>query len=173
MSTNDVARCWQDEPHPILLATGLIIDVLEAHEPLDSEQLRQVGPRGPVATLPNGHRLYFLRTSRPPVNGSQIRGGRYHGAGSWVPLPPTLVDQQPVAWQVDPISVGWRPYPHKFAEDAARPTQPRQPSRQPAPPDEPRPDAAGLRRPPPQHTVLLVASGRPLTQITQPRRGAA
>ena len=172
MSTNDVIRFWHVQPYPILLATGWTIDVLEVPQPRGLALLEKAGQRGPVAVLPNGRWLFFAEAGewssdkRPPIE------GRYHGTGSWLPLPPTRIGGQPVTWHADPDSADWRLFQPDRLDTAPQPTPPPRPSgRPPSPviplrPNQPTPKQTASREPCPRHHTLHVANDQPLFQIT-------
>ena len=180
MSTNDVARCWHHHPHAVLLATGLSIDVLAVRAPLASQLLHTLGEHGPVAELPDGQWLVFVEAGQPPEP-PPGHTGRYHGLGSWVPLPPTRLGHGHLTWHVDPASTGWRPLRRDRLHHALRAGQPasdqkpattrpiaeptalpgaqphrRRPHRRPSP----------LRQPRPKNITLLVAGDRALFEVT-------
>jgi hypothetical protein len=112
-----VHRWWRDEPHAVLLATGRSIDVIEVPALLGARAVRGpvTGPgaasvvdqaRGPVAVTPSGRWMFLVRPDdglRPCLD----RGVLLHGAGSWVPLPPTRLRRGPVRWEVTPSDVDW------------------------------------------------------------------
>jgi hypothetical protein len=181
MGTNDVARCWHHHPHPILLATGLSIDVLAVRAPLASQLLDTLGEHGPVAALPDGRWLVFVEAGQPPEPLSE-HPMRYHGPGSWVPLPPTRLGQGHLTWHVDPASTGWRPLRRDRLHHALRTGQPTQEDHEPAttrpaaqpitlPAAQPRhrrPQRrpAPSRQPRPKNITLLVAGDHPLFEVT-------
>jgi|HigsolmetaAR201D_1030396.scaffolds.fasta_scaffold34992_1 hypothetical protein len=148
-----VASWWRLRPHSILLATGRSFDVLEVPAYLGRYALDEVRPRlgrhlaervrGPVAATPTGRWMILVgpgETLRPELDESLyvIR----HGAGSWIPAPPTRLPEGPVRWVRSPEETRWRlPDPRHVQEvllealDAATPTfpAPLSSSRLPAP----------------------------------------
>jgi hypothetical protein len=173
MSTNDVVRCWQVHPYPVLLATGLTIDTLEVHRPRDVELLRSLEAHGPVAVLPGGRWLFFVEAGESPT-GPPVRNIRAHGAGSWVPLPPTRIGDDSVRWHIDPASVNWRLARRGWVESALR-LESRAHSRSKRPPASlggPRStrqhvhQRARPRDPGPRHRAPLVAGDHATVQVT-------
>jgi hypothetical protein len=108
-----VTRWWRYAPHGVLLPTGVAFDVLEVSASLGtlvigSRQWRGA-IRGPVATVPTGQWMFFVRTGEPllPELAGRLDVLR-HARGSWVPAPPTPMAGGPVRWNVPPAAVGWR-----------------------------------------------------------------
>ena len=178
MSTNDVARCWHHHPHAVLLATGGSIDVLAVRQPLATQLLHTLGEHGPIAALPDGQWLFLVEAGQPP---EQLPGHpmRYHGPGSWVPLPPTRLGQGHLSWHIDPASTGWRPLRHAQLHHALRtgaPTPGHEPATTTAQPTTPPAAQPRHRRPPqrlspprqprPKNITLLVVGDRPLFEVT-------
>lgn len=173
ISTNDVARYWQDEACPLLLVTGLTIDVVEVRQSLGSTLLEKAGRHGPVAVLPGRRWLFLVEAGKPPPDDDLLgRKVRHHGAGSWVPLPPTRLGQRPMRWHTDPASVRWRLFRHDQLSPVPRPaTQPQPTRRPPAPisqlhPSHQHPDRAPSYTPGPRHHTLLVAGSRATVHVT-------
>jgi len=103
-----VAALWAFRPRAILLATGRAFDVLEVPAFLGAGADRRTA-RGPVAVTGAGRWMFLVRpgavlraefADRPDVV--------LHGAGSWIPAPPTLTLEGRVRWLVDPEEVSWR-----------------------------------------------------------------
>jgi hypothetical protein len=173
MSTNDVTRHWQHETYPLLLVTGLTIDVVEVRQSLGNTLLEQAGRHGPVALLPGRRWLFFVEAGKPsPDNDLLRRKVRHHGAGSQVPLPPTRLGQRPVRWHTDPASVQWRLFRQDQLSPALRPTaQPPPTPRPPAPasqlhPGHQHPNRAPSYQPAPRHHTLRVAGDRATVHVT-------
>jgi hypothetical protein len=97
-----VAAWWACQPYSVLLATGRGVDALElAGDPgaVAVDALRDAGLRGPAALTPAGGVLLLV------ASGARAGGpARWHGPGSWLPLPPTEGHR----WRVAPDQVGWR-----------------------------------------------------------------
>jgi len=103
-----VAALWAFRPRAILLATGAAFDVLEVPAFLGAGTERGLA-RGPVAVTGAGRWMFLVRpgtrlrpelAERPDV----VR----HGAGSWIPAPPTRTTEGRVRWLIDPEEVRWR-----------------------------------------------------------------
>ncbi|ROT31399.1 bifunctional DNA primase/polymerase [Micromonospora sp. HM5-17] len=147
-----VASWWRLRPHAILLATGRAFDVLEVPAYLGRYALDEVRSRpgrgaagvvGPIAATPGGRWMFLVspgETLRPELDESLyvIR----HGAGSWIPAPPTRLPEGTVRWVHSPEESRWRlPDPHRVQDilldalDALTPTfpAPSSPSRLPTP----------------------------------------
>jgi hypothetical protein len=173
MSTNEVARCWHHHPHAVLLATGLSIDVLAVPAPLASQLLHTLDRPGPIAALPDGQWLMFIEAGQPPEPPPGHPMG-YHGPGSWVPLPPTHLDQGQLRWHIDPASTGWRPLRRDRLHHALLHAGQPRPDQQPAttsPAAQPRHRRtprrpAPSRQPRPKNITLLVTGDRPLFEVT-------
>jgi hypothetical protein len=177
MSTNDVERYWHHHRHPVLLAAGLTIDVVEVRQSFGAELLQRSGQHGPVAVLPDGQWLFFVEVGTPPSDELLDRNVRHYGAGSWVPLPPTPIGEYPITWHTDPASAGWRPFRRTWFGGELHPVPPsrHRPTQHRAQPSQPRPRLrhAGQPRspePPPRHHTQLVASNRATFQVTYPNQ---
>jgi hypothetical protein len=172
MSTNDVVRYWHQHDYPVLLAAGLTIDVLEVRRSLGADLLQRLDQHGPVAVLPNGHWLLFVKAGQPPSDELLRRKVRYHGAGSWVPLPPTQIGRGTVHWHIDPASVRWRPFRHISFDSVPRTVRPprRPPTPQQAQLSNPQPSTppspSRSYEPRPRHHALLLTSDRPVLTLT-------
>lgn len=153
MSTNDVVRYWHHRPHPVLLAAGLTVDVLEMCRAAATRLLHDLPHRGAVAVLPNGRWCFFIDTGQSPPRELLSRNMRYHGAATWVPLPPTRIGRRQMSWHIDPASIGWRLFPRDWLNGVLRPAPPRRPS--------PRRLQAQ-----PTNLTLLVASDHPTFEVT-------
>lgn len=96
---------WHDKPHSVLLPTGRAFDAIEVPA-LVGSCVRGTG--GPVIITPNGHWIFLVSP------GAQLRTELaersdivHHGAGSWVPAPPTVLPEGTVRWHLSPRQVGW------------------------------------------------------------------
>ena len=119
--TAKVADWWRRAPHAVLLPTGRAFDVLEvpAHlglRVLGAARLHAsvLGPgrgqvRGPVAVTPTGRWMFLVRPGDPlrPELDDSLDVER-HGAGSWIPAPPTRLPEGLVRWSVSPEVTRWR-----------------------------------------------------------------
>lgn len=118
---NEVARLWAGHPFSVLLVTGLGVDALDL--PADVGRgtaigLRVAGLPVPIAATPAGRWIF-------PVAGGGVLPRDLaahpdvvlHGAGSWVPLPPSPCLPGVVHWRVKPGLCGWRlPRLHDVAD---------------------------------------------------------
>ncbi|MEE6262215.1 bifunctional DNA primase/polymerase [Plantactinospora sonchi] len=123
-----VATWWQLRPHSILLATGRAFDVLEVPAYLGRYALEQVRSRvgrgvaervrGPVAATPGGRWMLLVgpgEALRPELDQSLYV--IQHGAGSWIPAPPTRLPEGTVRWVRSPEETRWRlPDPYSVQE---------------------------------------------------------
>jgi hypothetical protein len=115
-----VEAWWRRRAHAVLLATGRAFDVLEVPNTLGGRVLAAarlhagvLGPgrlqvRGPVAATPLGRWMFLVRPGDPlrPELETSLDVVR-HGAGSWIPAPPTRLPQGAVRWVVAPEEVAW------------------------------------------------------------------
>lgn len=105
--SSDVDRWWAKAPFSVLLATGDPFDVIEVPAAIGGPAA-EAGRVGPVAVAPTG-RWMFLVTSgdtlRPEL--AARLDVVMHGAGSWIPAPPTRTPAGRVRWQVSPATIGW------------------------------------------------------------------
>ncbi|MFF5991085.1 bifunctional DNA primase/polymerase [Prauserella flavalba] len=107
-----VAAWFTGRPHSLLVATGTMIDAIEVDDQLGRRAatlLRATGHPAPIVAMPNG-RWLFLTTStdRVPSVLATNENVRWHGEGSYVPLPPTPFEHGVVHWRVKPEIWGWR-----------------------------------------------------------------
>lgn len=108
-----IGHWWRSLPHGVLLPTGLAFDVIEVPAPLGARATGGRGwrgtARGPVATVPGGRWMFFVRPGAAllPELAGRLDLVR-HSRDSWVPAPPTRLVDGPVRWAVPPAAVGWR-----------------------------------------------------------------
>jgi len=179
-----VDEWWSSRPHAVLLATGRTVDVLEVPAYLGLRVLglarlhgHVLGPDrlpvgGPLAVTPTGRWMFLVRPGdrlRPELAG--MRDVLHHGAGSWVPAPPTRLPEGRVRWAVTPDETHWR-LPDSYAIQAllvdsigaaaVHPTPPRARSPWPEPMAEPSsrpsPDSPAPAGPPAAPVVPRQAS---------------
>lgn len=110
-SPDDVAALWPGQPFSLLLATGLVYDVLDLSAELGrrtAAELRNIGLPAPIAATPTGRWLFPVVTGEPLcadlANHPEVV---LHGRGSWVPLPPSPFVHGVVHWRVKPDVSGW------------------------------------------------------------------
>ncbi|GAA2521472.1 bifunctional DNA primase/polymerase [Pilimelia columellifera] len=116
-----ISQWWRRRPHTVLLATGGPLDVLDVPAYLGLWVLRLakahgqvLGPsrrrlRGPLAVTPTGRWMFLVEPGarlRPELDGHP--DVLLHGAGSWVPAPPTRLPEGQVRWSIAPNEVEWR-----------------------------------------------------------------
>jgi hypothetical protein len=106
-----VAALWSGQPFSLLLATGLVYDVLDlsaALGRLTAAELRNVGLPAPIAATPTGRWLFPVIAGEPLcADLADHPEVALHGLGSWVPLPPSPYVHGVVHWRVKPDVSGW------------------------------------------------------------------
>lgn len=121
-SPDEVAGWWAGHPYNLLLATGVTLDAVEVGSALGTRVarvLRSVGMPVPIIGTPNGQWLFLTQTSRGLAD--EWAGHAdivVHGAGSWVPLPPTQFEHGVVHWRVRPEVCGWQIPETHIVQDA-------------------------------------------------------
>lgn len=119
-----VAAWWSSAPYSLLVATGSAIDAIEVPTELGrraTSALRELGVPVPIVATPD-QRWYFLTSSGSRLcpelaDAPEIR---LHGAGSWVPMPPTTFQHGLAHWRVKPEVCGWRLPLSGLVQDALR-----------------------------------------------------
>lgn len=115
---DELEQWWSAAPFSVLLPTGGAFDVIEVPAALGAAAL-DTAPAGPVAVDPAGRWMFFVSPGDPLRPDLACRLDMVlHGAGSWVPAPPTYTPLGRVRWQVPPESVGWR-LPWTYAVQAS------------------------------------------------------
>lgn len=109
---NEVAEWWTGKHYSLLAATGKVLDAVEVAVELGKRAarlLRATGHPAPIVATPDG-RWLFLTTVADGLPEQLASSGevRWHGEGSWVPLPPTPFQHGVVHWRVKPDVWGWR-----------------------------------------------------------------
>ena len=107
-ASSDVERWWAGSPFSVLLATGHAFDVIEVPARIGLAAV-QAGRVGPVALAPTGRWMFLVAPGdglRPEL-AAQL-DVVLHGAGSWIPAPPTRTPAGPVRWRISPAMTGWR-----------------------------------------------------------------
>ena len=110
-SADEVAEWWNGEAFSLLVATGTTLDVIECGTDLGrctAAVLRAAGQPVPIAATPAG-RWLFLTTAGQTLSRELAEHDDIvlHGAGSWIPLPPTAFEHGIVHWRVRPEVCGW------------------------------------------------------------------
>lgn len=108
----EIAEWWDGQPYSLLVATGKVVDAVEVGVELGKRAarlLRATGHPAPIVATPDG-RWLFLTTVADTLPERLAASGevRWHGEGSWVPLPPTPFQHGVVHWRVKPDVWGWR-----------------------------------------------------------------
>ena len=107
-----VRAWWAGHPHTILLPTGDALDVVEAPAQLAAPVWRRLYARGvlvPTASLPGGRWLLFTTPTPAGYSAEELPGSVvHHGAGSYVPAPPSALRHGPVRWEHAPWVSAWR-----------------------------------------------------------------
>ncbi|MFD2417582.1 bifunctional DNA primase/polymerase [Amycolatopsis pigmentata] len=108
---NEVAEWWT-QPYSLLVATGKTLDAIEVGDELGKRAarlLRATGHPAPIVATPDGRWLFLTTvTDSLPERLAASSEVRWHGEGSWVPLPPTPYQHGVVHWRVKPDVWGWR-----------------------------------------------------------------
>ncbi|GHF74848.1 hypothetical protein FHX82_002188 [Amycolatopsis bartoniae] len=109
---HEIAQWWSGNPYSLLVATGKVVDAVEVDVELGKRAarlLRATGHPAPIVATPDG-RWLFLTTVADNLPEKLATSGevRWHGEGSWVPLPPTPFQHGVVHWRVKPDVWGWR-----------------------------------------------------------------
>ncbi|WP_236796295.1 bifunctional DNA primase/polymerase [Amycolatopsis sp. GM8] len=108
---DDVAGWWR-KPYSLLVATGKVVDAVEVDVELGKRAaclLRATGHPAPIVATPDGRWLFLSTVADSLPERLAVSGKiRWHGAGSWVPLPPTPFQHGVVHWRVKPDVWGWR-----------------------------------------------------------------
>ncbi|MFE0021841.1 bifunctional DNA primase/polymerase [Amycolatopsis sp. NPDC059021] len=109
---HEVATWFSDRTHSLLVATGTVLDAIEVDDELGKRAarlLRALGHPAPIVAMPNG-RWLFLTTVADHVPGQLAARAtiQWHGAGSWIPLPPSPFQHGVVHWRVKPEVCGWQ-----------------------------------------------------------------
>ncbi|GAB3581853.1 bifunctional DNA primase/polymerase [Amycolatopsis endophytica] len=109
---NEVATWWNGQPYSLLVATGTVLDAVEVPDELGKRAarlLRATGHPAPIVATPDG-RWLFLTTVADRIPEELATAGtvRWHGQGSWIPLPPTPFAHGVVHWRVKPDVWSWR-----------------------------------------------------------------
>jgi hypothetical protein len=121
--SDQVDTWWSgNTPYSLLVATGTAVDAFEVDAALGrraATALRALDVPVPIVATPD-RRWYFLtsaghRASPEPTDATEVR---FHGVGSWVPMPPTTLQHGLVHWRVNPEVCGWRLPAPELVHDA-------------------------------------------------------
>lgn len=122
-SAEEVGEWWNGEAFSVLVATGTVLNAIEVGAELGrrtASVLRCAGQPVPIAATPQG-RWLFLTAPGEPSGLSGHDDIVLHGAGSWIPLPPTAFEHGIVHWRVRPEVCGWElPAPHVIQDAMIR-----------------------------------------------------
>lgn len=103
---------WSHRPYSVLLACGQTVNAVEVPFAHGKRALALPADDGlgPVAATPYGSSLFFVQASDEPLRPELASCGhaQLHGAGSWLPLPPTACEGVPYRWRVEPPAIEWR-----------------------------------------------------------------
>jgi bifunctional DNA primase/polymerase-like protein len=110
----ELATWWARQPYGVLLATGRAFDVVEVPARMGAiasavARLANGPTTGPVVVTPAGHWMFLVAPGaalHPRLHGRA--DVVLHGAGSWVPAPPTPTPYGRVRWARHPSACGWR-----------------------------------------------------------------
>ncbi|HWE89822.1 MAG TPA: bifunctional DNA primase/polymerase [Pseudonocardiaceae bacterium] len=108
---DQIAQWWNGGPYNLLVATGAKLDAIEVGTDLGRRTaavLRSSGLPVPIAATPEG-RWLFLTNPGQDVSAELAAHEDVivHGAGSWVPLPPTAFPHGVAHWRVRPEVWSW------------------------------------------------------------------
>ncbi|HEU5474313.1 MAG TPA: bifunctional DNA primase/polymerase [Actinophytocola sp.] len=118
----EVAGWWTGRPYNLLLATGGTLDAVEMGSGLGTgvaRVLRSIGLPVPIIGTPNGRWLFLVQASARLADGLAGHADVVvHGAGSWVPLPPSQFPHGVAHWRVRPEVCGWHIPEAHIVQDA-------------------------------------------------------
>jgi hypothetical protein len=109
---HEAATWFNDKTHSLLVATGTVLDAIEVTDELGKRAarlLRATGHPAPIVAMPNG-RWLFLTTVADHIP-AELAGQatiQWHGADSYIPLPPSPFQHGVVHWRVKPEVWGWQ-----------------------------------------------------------------
>ncbi|HWD07272.1 MAG TPA: bifunctional DNA primase/polymerase [Amycolatopsis sp.] len=108
---HEVATWFSDRTHSLLVATGTVVDAVEVNDELGKRAarlLRSLGHPAPIVAMPNGRWLFLTAPAeRLPLELARQASVQWHGAGSYIPLPPSPFQHGVVHWRVKPEVCGW------------------------------------------------------------------
>ena len=109
-AADEVATWWTGQPYSLLVATGVVLDAIEVDGELGRKAaavLRTFGMPAPIVATPTGRWMFLTKTGQP-LRSELVNHVTLHGAGSYVPLPPSPFEHGVVHWRVKPEVCGWR-----------------------------------------------------------------
>jgi len=102
-----VVDAWSRHPYSILIPTGIVCDVVEVPDSAAARllpALRRAHLVGPIARHQSQRFIFTTTGSRLDVTDPWFGHNRVipHGRGSWVTMPPSLLDGRRVEWLIPP-----------------------------------------------------------------------
>lgn len=121
-SADEIAEWWNGEAFSLLVATGTVLDAIEVGTEIGRRTaavLRAAGRPVPIAATPTGRWLFLVQAGEPLARElAEHDDVVLHGAGSWIPLPPTAFEHGIVHWRVRPEVCGWELPTPRAVQDA-------------------------------------------------------
>ncbi|QRP46570.1 bifunctional DNA primase/polymerase [Amycolatopsis sp. FDAARGOS 1241] len=109
---HEVATWFSDRTRSLLVATGTALDAIEVDDELGKRAarlLRTLGHPAPIVAMPNGRWLFLtVPAENLPAELAAQASVQWHGAGSYIPLPPSPFQHGVVHWRVKPEVCGWQ-----------------------------------------------------------------
>jgi hypothetical protein len=120
---DEVGEWWNGEhAYSLLVATGHTLDAIEVGDDLGRRTaavLRSTGLPVPIAATPTGRWLFLTAPGESLYTELAAREDVVlHGAGSWIPLPPSAFLHGIVHWRVRPEVCGWSLPNSRTVQDA-------------------------------------------------------
>lgn len=124
-TADEVAERWSEGAYSVLVATGTVLDAIEVGTDIGRRTaavLRSAGQPVPIAATPEGRWLFLTAAGQVlPRDLAEHPDVVLHGAGSWIPVPPTAYQHGIVHWRVRPEVCGWQlPAPHVVQDAMVR-----------------------------------------------------
>lgn len=101
---DQVETRWAHRPYTVLLVTGVVVDVIEAPPHIAEALLRHLHLTGrSVIAVETGGRVQLLLGSGPAIDQARTAewarsGVLFHQRGSWIVLPPSIIDGARTRW---------------------------------------------------------------------------
>ncbi|MEC3979542.1 bifunctional DNA primase/polymerase [Amycolatopsis sp. H20-H5] len=109
---HEAATWFNDRTHSLLVATGTVLDAIEVSDELGKRAarlLRATGHPAPIVAMPNGRWLFLTTVAdHIPAELADQATIQWHGADSYIPLPPSPFQLGVVHWRVKPEVWGWQ-----------------------------------------------------------------